>query len=167
MRATSTLVLLTALGLFSSCQTARHKEFAGIKPGMEKDLVIEQAGGPNVSRRFHGKDRWLYNYTSTPDGPQTKEVHFENGRAVYVGAKVIPKVSADEQDRLNDQSNEAVAQRDAAEVARWNEEHGVATTLKTGNQLDHQDLRIQQSMYGTVDKQRERAKVAPKFESID
>lgn len=161
------LLALSALAL-SACVTPRYKEFGGVKEGMEKDLVLEQAGGPNVTRRSHGKDRWLYNYTSSPNGPQTKEIQFENGRAVYVGSKVAPKVSADQQDRINEQSNAQVTARDEAEIKRWNQEHGVATSLKTGDQLDRYDRRIQESMYGTsLDPKVERQKVAPQYESLD
>ena len=157
---------LIALSLLSACQTPRYKEFTGIKPGMQKDQVLETAGGPTVSRRWNGKDRWIYNYATTPEGTQTREVHFEDGKAVYVGAKPIPKVTAAEQDRLNEESNVAEDRKNADEQRRWNEEHGVATTLKTGNQLDRQDLRIQKSIYGTSNP-RERQQLAPSFESVE
>ncbi len=158
--------IVVAASLVTACQSPRAKDFAGIKPGMQKDEVIEGAGGPDVARRWHGKDRWIFNYDGTPNSIQTREVHFENGRAVFVGERPTPKVSAEEQDRLNEANNAAEDRKNAEEQLRWNEEHGVATTLKTGNQLDRQDIRIQKSIYGTTDK-RERQQIAPRFESVE
>jgi outer membrane protein assembly factor BamE (lipoprotein component of BamABCDE complex) len=160
-------VAVACLVILSGCQTPRYKEFGGVKPGMEKDLVIEQAGGPNVSRRWHGKDRWIYNYVQTPNGPQTREVHFEDGKAIYVGDKVIPAVSGEEQDRINDQSNAEVEKQMTAEHKVWAEEHGVAYKPKTGDQLDADDVRLQQSLYGTRDIKRERTKIAPTYHDIN
>ena len=100
-------ILISALVSLAACQTPRYKEFSNVKPGMEKDLVLDVAGNPSVARRWNGKDRWIYYYVQTPDGPQTREVHFQDGKAVYVGTKVVPDVSAEEQDHLNDESNEA------------------------------------------------------------
>lgn len=159
------LLAIAMLLVLSACQTARYKEFGGVKEGMEKDLVIEQAGGPDVSRRWHGKDRWIYNYY-TPDGQQTREVHFQEGKAVYVGKKVVPAVSAEEQDLINEQSNADEDKRMTAEHARWAEEHGVAYRVKTGNELDDADRRLQQSLYGTTDIARERDRVAPHYEEV-
>jgi hypothetical protein len=133
---------------------------------MEKDEIIDQAGGPNVSRRWKGKDRWIYNF-KTPDGRQTREVHFEEGRAVYVGDKVVPLVSAEEQDRINEQSNVAEDKRMTAEHAQWAEQHGVAYKFKATKDLDDQDLKLQESLYGTRNLERERLKVAPTFQEIN
>jgi hypothetical protein len=161
------LLLLIATSTLMSCQTPRYKEFGGVKEGMEKDLVLDQAGGPNISRRWHGKDRWIYNYTATPEGPQTREIHFDNGRAVYVGKKVVPAVSAEEQDRINEQSNAEEDKRVSAEHIQWAEDHGVAYKPKTGYDLDSDDLQLQQSLYGTRDLKRERQKVAPNYQDIN
>jgi hypothetical protein len=160
------IALAAATVVLAGCQTPRYKEFSRVKEGMQKDLVIEEAGGPNVSRRWHGKDRWIYNY-DTPDGPQTREVHFEEGRAVYVGDKVVPAVSAEEQDRINEQSNAEEEKRMTAEHIRWAEEHGVAYKLKTGSELDNDDIRLQEGLYGTRNMQRERSKVAPNFQDVN
>jgi len=160
------IFLSLALATLSGCVTPRYKEFARVKEGMEKDQVIDEAGGPNVSRRWHGKDRWIYNYY-TPDGRQTREIHFEEGKAIYVGNKVVPAVSAEEQDRINDQSNAEEDKRVTAEHIQWAEEHGVAYKLKTGTQLDSDDIRMQEGMYGTRNMSRERQKVAPNFQEVN
>jgi outer membrane protein assembly factor BamE (lipoprotein component of BamABCDE complex) len=160
------VVLLFALAILQGCQTKRYKEFSRLKEGMEKDEVIEEAGGPNVSRRWHGKDRWIYTYR-TPEGRQTREVHFEDGRAVYVGDKVVPLVSPEDQDRINDQSNVAEENRLTAEHIRWAEEHGVAYKPKTGADLDDDDVRLQESFYGTRNVERARSKVAPTFKEVN
>lgn len=158
--------LIFATAILNGCQTPRYKEFGGVKPGMEKDLVLDQAGGPNVSRRSHGKDRWIYNYTTTPEGPQNREVQFEDGRAVYVGTKVAPAVSADQQDRINEKLNVEDEKRANAEHIAWAEEHGVAYKPRTGALLDDDDVRLQQSLYGTRDIKRERQKIAPNYQAV-
>ena len=158
------LILLLAM-MTLGCQTKRYKEFSRLKEGMQKDEVIEQAGGPNVSRRWKGKDRWIYDY-QTPDGKQTREVHFEEGRAIYVGTKVVPLVSAEEQDRINEQSNVAEEKRMTAEHVRWAEERGIAYRYKSGAELDDADIKMQESMYGTRNIERERLKVAPTYQEI-
>ncbi|MES2964582.1 MAG: hypothetical protein V4760_11880 [Bdellovibrionota bacterium] len=120
-------MLASALLSLSACQTPRHKEFAKVKQGMEKDLVLDAAGNPTVARRWHGKDRWIYRYVQTPDGPQTREVHFQDGVAVYVGTKVVPDVSAEDQDRLNDESNAQSDQRMLADYQKWKDTVGAVT----------------------------------------
>lgn len=166
MVTTHKLIVLMLLGAsLSGCQTPRYKQFGGVKQGMEKDLVLDEAGGPNVSRRSHGQDRWIYNY-ATPEGPLTREVHFEEGRAVYVGQKVVPAVSGEEQDRINDQVNTEQDKRAAAEHQSWADEHGVAYRYKPKSEMDTIDLRLQNSMYGTRDLRREREMVAPNYQEI-
>jgi outer membrane protein assembly factor BamE (lipoprotein component of BamABCDE complex) len=113
--------------LLLSCQSPRYKEFSEVKQGMEKDLVLKAAGNPTVARRWNGKDRWIYYYVQTPDGPQTREVHFQDGRAVYVGTKVVPDVSAEDQDRLNDESNAEEQKLLEADYQKWAETVGAVT----------------------------------------
>lgn len=88
-------------GLLSGCQTPRYLEFEQIKIGMTKDQVLSAAGGPNVSERWHGMDRWIYRLADRPEGPLTRELHFVNGVAIYVGPPQAPLVSADETDMKN------------------------------------------------------------------
>jgi outer membrane protein assembly factor BamE (lipoprotein component of BamABCDE complex) len=173
-----TLTLLVATSsLLVGCVTPRYKEFKKLKPGMEKDQVIEAAGGPNVSRRWHGKDRWIYDYKETPEGNQTREVHFENGKAVYVGTKVVPAVSAEEQDRINEESNAQEAARTAVEDREWEASRGVARTqYRTGQkaeaatpsrQSDRYDKKFNEAFYGVQNPEAEKTKLAPTFESIE
>jgi outer membrane protein assembly factor BamE (lipoprotein component of BamABCDE complex) len=89
------------------CQTARPKEFNSVHVGMSKDEVLDAAGNPTVTRRWKGKDRWIYTYPSV----DTKEVHFVDGKAVYVGVAYQPPVSAEDQDQRNDETNTAEALR--------------------------------------------------------
>lgn len=159
MLVTSALVLLLV-----GCQSPRHESFKDVKPGMEKDVVLESAGGPYTSRRWNGKDRWIYEYRNTPNGPVTKEVHFKDGKVVYSGDKVVPAVSAAEQDRLNDESNRKEAERLAAEERKWETKRGAA---RPTTNLDRQDLEVQNAINGTVDMDREKTKLAPTFDSVE
>ena len=96
-----TLVFFSAL-LASGCQTARHREFDSVRTGMAKDQVLAAVGGPNRSMHKNGLDHWTY-FLWAPEGggPQVREIHFSEGIAVYVGAPLAPRVSADEQDQIN------------------------------------------------------------------
>lgn len=121
------LLFAAALVVVTGCQSPRYKEFTNVKQGMEKDLVLKAAGNPTIARRWNGKDRWIYSYIQTPDGPQTREVHFQDGRAVYVGTKVVPDVSAEDQDRLNDESNAEEQKLLEADYQKWAETVGAVT----------------------------------------
>ncbi len=103
--------------LSAGCQTPRHKEFALIQEGMLKDDVVEAAGNPTRTRRWRGKDRWIYVYHPGGDAQDVKEVHFTDGKVTYAGAPLEPEIPADEQDRRNEESNLAEEQRLAAERA--------------------------------------------------
>lgn len=142
------LAFASALLTLSSCQTPRYKEFSSVKQGMEKDLVLEAAGNPTIARRWNGKDRWIYHYLKTPDGPQTREVHFQDGRAVYVGTKVVPDVSAEDQDRLNDESNEQEQKRMEAEYKKWAETVGAVTAGDGDKSNPEIDADFRERTYG-------------------
>lgn len=85
---------LAALACFSalmiSCQSSPVKTFdEEVKVGMDKNHVLHIMGTPNTSGRFHGKDRWIY-VMYDGDVRFRKEVHFEDGHAVYVGNEYQP-----------------------------------------------------------------------------
>lgn len=60
------------------------RAFEEIKPGMDKDQVLEAIGGPRAVTRFHGKDRWFITFYHDQIR-HDKEVHFTNGYVTYVG----------------------------------------------------------------------------------
>jgi outer membrane protein assembly factor BamE (lipoprotein component of BamABCDE complex) len=109
------IVLLVAANIIClvGCQTARQNEFKDVQVGMNKNAVLAAAGNPNVARRWKGMDRWIYKF----EGAETREVHFLDGKAVYVGDEVKPPVSASEQDHLNEASNTKESQRVDSETA--------------------------------------------------
>jgi hypothetical protein len=171
------MTVAACLTCLVGCQTPRHVEFQQVRQGMEKDLVIEAAGGPEKSRRWQGKDRWIYEFSETPEGPQTREVHFEDGRAVYVGTKIPPVISAEEQDRINEKENRAEEEALSQERIEWEKRHGVARLRKVPNgkkgtkivpafELDEQYRKIQQQYHGTTDRDAEKNKRAPTFEVV-
>ncbi|HVK59940.1 MAG TPA: outer membrane protein assembly factor BamE [Bdellovibrionales bacterium] len=97
MRLTKLLFVISIAAVLTACQTPAER-FTKVKPGMSKDEVLEAAGNPTFSRRWQSKDRWIYTFDNRS---AEREVHFENGKATYVGGTVTPPVSAAEQDRLN------------------------------------------------------------------
>ena len=103
-------VALLPLFLISiGCATTPHEQWKKVKVGMYKDEVLEIMDSPQRTQRWHGLDRWTYVYfdKSTPE-KQLKEVHFQEGKANYVGEIYRPQVSAEEQDNLNEVSNREV-----------------------------------------------------------
>jgi len=65
--------------------------FDEVKPGMDKDQVLEVIGGPRAVTRFHGKDRWFMMFYH--DGVRyEREIHFTNGLVTYVGLPWEPPV---------------------------------------------------------------------------
>jgi outer membrane protein assembly factor BamE len=87
----SSLFTIFALSLFfTACQTSPLRTFdSEVKVGMDKNNVLAVMGTPNTSGRFHGKDRWIY-VMYEDDVRFRKEVHFEDGHAVYVGNEYVP-----------------------------------------------------------------------------
>lgn len=89
-----------------------REQFERVQVGMEKDDVLGLMDSPQRTQRWHGMDRWTYIFYT--DGTRyEKEVHFADGKAKYVGEVFVPAVSAEEQDRINEESNrqvEALAQ---------------------------------------------------------
>lgn len=106
------LVIAAAAGL-TACQSSMLRSFENVKPGMDKHQVLESLGSPSSVTRLHGKDRWIYNFYDE-DVQKTKEVHFEDGRAVYVGDAWTPppEKSAALRDKAND-DKEQVFQAEA------------------------------------------------------
>ena len=91
--------------VLSACTTPRHKDFPQVKQGMDKSAVLEIAGGPDRSMRWHGKDRWIYDFRIDDYTTDSQEVHFEDGRVVYIGKAIEPAVTAADQDDLNETAN--------------------------------------------------------------
>ncbi len=83
-----------------SCQTPMHQSFSRIHNEMNKDEVLEILGNPKHTQRAYGEDRWVYKYFHN-DHLQVKHVHFKNGKVIYFGNKPKPKLSAEEQDKIN------------------------------------------------------------------
>jgi outer membrane protein assembly factor BamE (lipoprotein component of BamABCDE complex) len=171
------LILVTS-GLVAGCNTTQYKQFSDVKVGMDKSSIVEAAGSPNVVERYEGKDRWIYTFDDTPEGEKRREILFENERAVYVGPKIQPKVTAAEQDKINETVLEDETKREnEAELVR-DKKLGIARVAdpekysdkgpRKEEKVDELDLRLRDSLYGTTSSQElERNKVAPTFEPIE
>lgn len=86
------------------------KEFERVEKGMEKAQVIDIVGSPNRTQRWRGMDRWTYIFYDS-QLQAVREVHFDQGKAAYVGAQYVPQVSAEQQDLLNENANREVDAR--------------------------------------------------------
>ncbi len=105
--------------LLTACQTSMLKQFAEVKPGMEKDDVLNLMGSPTRTQRFHGKDRWTYVFYDDRIRFE-KEVQFFDGSAVYVGDVWQPEASknAVAMDSFNDKKNREIDEQIAQEVEK-------------------------------------------------
>jgi outer membrane protein assembly factor BamE (lipoprotein component of BamABCDE complex) len=164
-----TLTASTAVSLacaLCGCQSPAYKSFDQVHVGMDKASIVESVGSPTKSMRWHGMDRWIYEFGDHPGGTQVREVHFEAGRAIYVGPKVSSTVSAAEQDRLN---AEAVkSESESMEVVEEQRTLSLGahrpSRSATRNSEDALDQRFRESFYGVdPDPSRERLKRAPVF----
>ena len=101
-------VILISL-LTTACQTSMLKQFQALKPGMEKDDVLDIMGSPSQTQRFHGKDRWTYIFYDQSIRFE-KEVQFFEGNAIYIGDTWQPPVeqSAFVADKKNEEKNLAI-----------------------------------------------------------
>ncbi|MCE3010299.1 MAG: outer membrane protein assembly factor BamE [Proteobacteria bacterium] len=100
--------------LVMGCQMSPSKQFNKVSVGMEKDQVLEIMGSPQQTLRRSGADRWTYVFYNT-ETQESRQVHFSEGKAIYVGEVYKPEVSAEDQDTMNAQSN-------AALEAQWQQE---------------------------------------------
>lgn len=103
----------------SGCAYNQKKQFEAVQVGMEKGQVLEIMDSPQRTQRWHGMDRWTYIFYEN-DQRIEKEVHFAEGKANYVGEVFQPKISAVEQDQINEQSNlevEALVQARKADIS--------------------------------------------------
>jgi outer membrane protein assembly factor BamE (lipoprotein component of BamABCDE complex) len=154
----------------SGCQTLPHKSFENVRVGMDKTTVLEVAGSPKVSKRWHGKDRWVYRFYSPTDGHQIREVHFQNGIATYVGGRMNALVTAEDQDRLNEASNVEEDIRLQAEERQRNAQLGIHYPQGQNYQPDELDLKLYDSIYHTdhlQQRQKHKVKPMPTFEAIE
>jgi outer membrane protein assembly factor BamE len=103
------LIFAFAFFCLAGCQTNMKRAFEEIKPGMDKDQVLEIIGGPKAVTRFHGRDRWFIRFY-TDDVLYEREIHFLNGHADYVGGpyEPPPERQAAVVDKKNEESNEQV-----------------------------------------------------------
>lgn len=98
--------------LFAGCATPLQR-FERVKVGMEKDQVLRIMESPQRTERIKDSDRWTYIFYND-DRRLEKEVDFSQGLTTYAGDHQPPAVSAEEQDRLNEESNKALEQQIAA-----------------------------------------------------
>lgn len=104
--------------LFSTaCQTSMVNQFSEVKPGMEKDDVLDLMGSPQRTQRFHGKDRWTYIFYDDRTRFE-KEVQFFEGSAVYIGDTWKPEAdkSAVAMDNVNEVKNKQIDEQIVRDV---------------------------------------------------
>ena len=96
------LILCWPLFFSMGCQSSPKLQFEKLSPGMEKGEVLGFMGPPSANIRFAGKDRWIYRFYDN-DERFVKEVHFQDGKAVYIGDEfqAPPELQAATLDAVN------------------------------------------------------------------
>lgn len=78
------ILILVASGLaFSGCSTSPAKALDGLRPGMDKAMVLDKVGSPSRTFRENGQDHWVYVYWRN-DREWLRDVIFEDGRVAKV-----------------------------------------------------------------------------------
>ncbi len=100
------LFAFTLLIMSLGCSTVpEQRQFSKIANGMPKYEVLDRLGEPTRVRRSQGRDRWTYIYQHK--GIQVeREIHFVEGKVVYVGNPPAAKVSAEQADEENRRTTE-------------------------------------------------------------
>lgn len=100
------ILIFSFLGPFVlfGCQSSLKNDLADIKPGLYKEDVLDRVGSPHRRERLQGQDRWTYMYFENSEKNQ-KEILFSDGKATYVGNHQSPKISAEQQDQINEAQN--------------------------------------------------------------
>lgn len=91
--------------LLTGCTISQKKQFEKVEVGMEKDQVLGLLDSPQRTQRWHGLDRWTYIFYDE-NLRLEKEIHFNEGKANYVGDVYAPPVAAEDQDKLNEAANQ-------------------------------------------------------------
>lgn len=104
MKSVFFFIILSALFICGACTISQKNRFEDVKVGMEKTDVLLLLDSPQISRRWHGMDRWTYIFWED-NVRYEKEVHFQDGKAAYVGETYKPELSAEERDKKNEQEN--------------------------------------------------------------
>lgn len=90
-------------------------DFQKVELGMEKTEVIALLGSPWTSRRWEEQDRWTYRFHEKKGNVVStvlQEILFKDGKVAYKGAPLAPKITAEEQDKIN-------LQNDLDELEKW------------------------------------------------
>lgn len=98
------ITLFLSSFLFVSCTINQKKRFEQVQVGMDKDDVLRLLASPQITQRWHGMDRWTY-IIYDDEIRLDKEVHFAEGKAVYVGEAYKPALSAEQRDQKNEELN--------------------------------------------------------------
>lgn len=117
-------VCILSLSLVCACTTIEQKkQFEQVQVGMDKGQVLEIMDSPQRTERHHGQDRWTYFIQNSEaqnpiqqEQQLEKQIYFENGKSTYVGDPIKPLISAETQDRINEEQN--IALQNAAAASR-------------------------------------------------
>lgn len=77
----------TAVFALAGCASSVPKALEDLRPGMDKDRVLETAGNPNRTYREAMQDHWIYTYFHK-DHEWHRVVVFEDGKVMKVSRPV-------------------------------------------------------------------------------
>ncbi|MGE0528532.1 MAG: hypothetical protein AB7G93_12395 [Bdellovibrionales bacterium] len=74
---------VTAALVLVGCASTSHRTFESLRPGMDKDEVLDAVGDPKRTFREKGQDHWIYIYF-VDDTEFRRDVVFAEGRVIRV-----------------------------------------------------------------------------------
>lgn len=106
--------LFLTLSSITSCTTSPKRDFEKIQVGMDKADVLELMGNPKRTRRWKGKDEWIYRFYDNNQEVQKKLV-FELGRVIEIA----------------EFSDRPTPQQELQDASTWEEYESAAKKIKS------------------------------------
>lgn len=69
--------------LLAGCATNVPRALDAVRPGMDKDKVLESAGNPKRTFREASQDHWIYTYFQN-DREWRRDITFEDGKVLRI-----------------------------------------------------------------------------------
>lgn len=147
-------VIMSLIAICACTTIEQKKQFEQVQVGMDKGQVLEIMDSPQRTERHHGQDRWTYFIENSEaqnpiqrEQKLEKQIYFENGQSTYVGDPIKPLISAEVQDRINEEQN--IALQNAAAASR--KKAGTANSTKSSDKKMENPSRNTQSVIETTE----------------
>ncbi|MBX3020309.1 MAG: outer membrane protein assembly factor BamE [Bdellovibrionales bacterium] len=73
--------------LITGCASIPQRDLENLRPGMDKDMVLNKVGNPKRTFRANGQDHWIYVYFEN-DIQMSRQLDFADGKLLKVGLPI-------------------------------------------------------------------------------